>query len=65
MLVLSRGKGEQVAIADKSGRVIAVVTLTNTERGKARIGFDAGDEIVIHREEVYTRIYGKAPVAGE
>ncbi len=66
MLVLSRRKNERIVIADKSGKVIAIVVLVEAaERGKTRTGTDAGPETMVHRAEVYEKIYGHGPVVGE
>ena len=59
MLILSRKKGEKIIISDKAGNVLATIIVMDLERGKARIGIDAGQEFVIHRDEIYARIYGK------
>ena len=59
MLVLSRKKGEKIIISDKAGNVLATIVVMDLERGKARIGINAGQEFVIHRAEIYTKIFGK------
>ncbi len=51
MLVLIRKEGEQVRIGDDIR-----ITVVRLYDGKVRIGFDAPDDISIHREEVYQRI---------
>jgi carbon storage regulator CsrA len=65
MLVFSRKKGEEVAILGNDGKVVAVVTLVESERGKVRLGFTAHRETGVHRAEVYEQIFKKKPVVGE
>ena len=50
MLVLSRRLGERVIIADA-----IVVTITQIDRGKVRLGIEAPPNIRIVREELQTR----------
>lgn len=59
MLVLSRNPNQSVVIADKNGKVIALVTVTEIERNKVKIGFSSSPEIAIHRKEIYLQIYGE------
>jgi carbon storage regulator len=62
MLVLTRRKNERIVIADKAtGGITAIVTVTSTESGKARIGVEAGPEVAVHRAEIWERIYGEVP----
>jgi len=66
MLVVTRKKGERIAIVDENGKVVAIVVVADsTKEGKIRIGIDAERETTIHREEIYELIYGRAPVVGE
>ena len=51
MLVLTRKRGEQIVI---DGRI--VVTLLDTQDGRARLGIEAPQEIPVHREEVHQAI---------
>jgi len=51
MLVLSRKPGERIMIGDE----IEVVVL-ESRAGCVRLGFNAPDEVRIHREEVRRRI---------
>lgn len=56
MLVLSRKKGESLVIGDD-----VIVTITDIEGGRVRIGVDAPREVSVHRRELYIRIHGKTP----
>jgi carbon storage regulator len=56
MLVLSRKKGESLVIGDD-----VIVTITDIEGGRVRIGVDAPREVSVHRRELYIRIHGKMP----
>lgn len=47
MLVLSRREGEQVVIGDG-----IVVTVTQIERGRVRLGIDAPRDVPIYRREL-------------
>lgn len=51
MLVLSRKPGERIMIGDN----IEVVVL-QSRAGCVRLGFNAPDEVTIHREEVHQRV---------
>ena len=51
MLILTRRIGESVIIADN----IKVTTL-GVKGSQVRLGFEAPDDIEIHREEIYLRI---------
>jgi len=58
MLVLSRDKGESVCI-DLSKFGITepiVVTMVETRKTKARLGFDGPRDIPVHRKEVWDAI---------
>jgi carbon storage regulator len=52
MLILMRRVGEKVIINDKEV-VISVLEIVGEQ---VRLGIDASEEIVIHREEVYNKI---------
>jgi carbon storage regulator len=56
MLVLSRKLGERVIIADA-----IVVTITQIDRGKVRLGIEAPPDIHIVREELQTRLRHARP----
>lgn len=47
MLVLTRKPGEKIYINDN-----IVITLVEVKGGKARLGFEAPEEVKINREEV-------------
>lgn len=51
MLVLSRKKSEKIMIGDD-----IVVTVVEIRGDKVRIGFDAPDDVSVHRQEVYDAI---------
>jgi carbon storage regulator len=59
MLVLSRQRKESVVIVFE-GR-ICEVTLCETRGDKARIGFQAPDEVKIYRREVYDAMLRENP----
>lgn len=56
MLVLSRKRGERVVI----GRDI-VITVIEARDGRVRLGFEAPQETLIHRQEVFEKIAGPRP----
>jgi carbon storage regulator CsrA len=68
MLVVSRDIGEVVVIDVpghllKSGEPLLVrVMLTKTHINKAKLGFDAPEEVDIHREEVWDAIQRKKEI---
>lgn len=51
MLILSRRQHEVVYIGDNIR-----VTVVEVNGMQVRLGFEAGDDIPIHREEIYQRI---------
>lgn len=51
MLILTRRVGEAVMIGDD-----ITVRVLGIKRNQVRLGFDAPDELPIHREEIYERI---------
>lgn len=51
MLVLTRKVGETVMIGDE-----IILTVTRVERDKVRLSFEAPEEIVILRRELYEQI---------
>ena len=53
MLVLSRKPGERIIIG---GRI--EVTVVKIVGQRVRLGFNAPDEVAIHRGEVYRQIHG-------
>jgi carbon storage regulator len=57
MLVLTRKAQESVVVGGADGfeRVLKV-TVLEIQGGKVRLGFEAGDDVTIHRQEVWERI---------
>jgi carbon storage regulator len=57
MLVLARKSRESVVVgaADKLHEVVRV-TVIEVRGGTVKLGFEAGDEVPIHRAEVWERI---------
>ena len=51
MLVLSRKRSEQIVIGDN-----IVITVVDIRGDKVRLGFEAPDEVPIHRQEVYEKL---------
>ena len=51
MLVLSRKRNEQIVIGDN-----IVITVVDIQGDKARLGFEAPNDVAIHRREIYERI---------
>jgi len=61
MLVLTRGKYEEIVIGDN-----IVVTMVEVQQdGRVRIGIDAPKDIPVHRREVYDKIQGGTPPPAE
>ena len=67
MLILSRKREEQIVIADN-----IVITIVEIQDDKVRLGFEAPDDVSIHRKEVFERIQrtkmqdpGDPPADGE
>lgn len=58
MLVLSRLKNEAVVITIPGGQQIRVtlVDVRTGNGGKARLGFEAPRDVIIHRAEVQDRV---------
>ena len=54
MLVLSRKIGERIMIGDN-----IVVTVTDCQGDRVKIGFECPAEVPIHRQEVYDRMCGE------
>ena len=57
MLVLSR-KSDQAVVIQGTDRVenVVKVTVLAIGRGSVRLGFEAGSDMAVHREEVWERI---------
>ena len=50
MLVLSRNIGERIMIGED-----VVITIADIKKNKVRLGFEAPNECIIDREEVFNR----------
>jgi sRNA-binding carbon storage regulator CsrA len=57
MLVLSRLCGERIVVTvpPSPQPQTVIVCVVDTNRGKARIGFEASRDVCVDREEVHTR----------
>jgi carbon storage regulator CsrA len=63
MLVLTRKCQEIVVIGAADGfQVLLKVTVLGIENGKVRLGFEAAEDIPIHRLEVWDRICAGASI---
>jgi carbon storage regulator len=51
LLVLSRKKNEQIVISDT-----ITITIVEIRGDKVRIGIEAPDDVVVHRQEVWDAI---------
>jgi carbon storage regulator len=51
MLVLSRKKNESIRIGDG-----ITITIVSVQGGKVRIGIEAPQNVVVHRQEVYEAV---------
>jgi len=57
MLVLARKSQEAVVVSGTSGfEPLVKVTVLDVRGGTVKLGFEAGDEVPIHRAEVWERI---------
>ena len=57
MLVLTRKCQEAVVVSGADGcNVLLKVTVLGIDRGKVRLGFEAADDVPVHRLEVWERI---------
>jgi carbon storage regulator len=56
MLVLSRKRNESLVIGDD-----IIVTVTEIDGNRVRLGVEAPKDVTVHRRELYIRINGKAP----
>ena len=57
MLILARKSQEAVVISGTSGfEQLLKVTVLDVRGGTVKLGFEAGDEVPIHRAEVWERI---------
>ena len=65
MLVLTRKCQEVVVVSRADGfNVLLKVTVLGIENGKVRLGFEAADEVPVHRLEVWERIRANAGLDG-
>ncbi len=65
MLVLTRKCQEVVVVSGADGvSVLLKVTVVAIENGKVRLGFEAADDIPVHRLEVWERIRANAGLDG-
>lgn len=55
MLVLTRGKNEQIVIGENRDIVVEIVEI---QGGKVRVGIQAPKDVPVHRREVADRIDG-------
>ena len=63
MLVLTRKCQEVVVVGGADGiNVLLKVTVLGIDNGKVRLGFEAPDDVPVHRLEVWERIRACAPV---
>jgi carbon storage regulator len=61
MLVLSRRRGQKVLILDaETEDILCTVTVAHVHGDKISLGFEAPDDIIIHRKEVMDRIKKKS-----
>jgi carbon storage regulator len=57
MLVLTRKCQEVVVVGGADGlKVLLKVTVLGIEKGKVRLGFEAPEEVPVHRLEVWERM---------
>ena len=57
MLILSRRNQEAVVVSGaNSADLLLKVTVLEARDGSVKLGFEAGDEVPIHRAEVWERI---------
>ncbi len=63
MLVLTRKCQEAVVVSGADGlNVLLKVIVLGIERGKVRLGFEAGQDVPVHRLEVWEQIRAKAQI---
>jgi carbon storage regulator CsrA len=57
MLVLTRKQRQSIVVGRTSGfEQLLKITVIESRAGKVWLGFEAGAEVAIHREEVWERI---------
>jgi carbon storage regulator len=65
MLVLTRKCQEVVVVGGADGfNVLLKVIVLGIENGKVRLGFEAADDVPVHRLEVWERIRACASING-
>jgi carbon storage regulator CsrA len=63
MLVLTRKNLEAVVVGGANGfEPLLKITIVEIAHGKVRLGFEARDDVPIHRLEVWERIRACAPI---
>ena len=63
MLVLTRKCQEMVVVGGADGfEPLVKVTVLGIENGKVRLGFEAADDVPVHRLEVWERIRANAQI---
>ena len=60
MLILTRKLGESIRIGDNIR-----ITISDVKGTQIRIGIEAPDDIIVHREEVYTMIQEQNKLAAK
>ena len=64
MLVLTRKSQESVVVGGSAGREpMLKVTVLEISKGKVRLGFEAGKEVLVHRWELWVRMQEGEPAA--
>ena len=56
MLILTRRISETLVIGDD-----VTITVLAIKGNQVRLGIEAPDNVAVHREEIYKKIYGKLP----
>ena len=60
MLILGRKAGEKVRLNDN-----ITVSVCSVNGGQVRLGFEAPDDVAVHREEVYKKIQKEKEVGNQ
>jgi carbon storage regulator CsrA len=64
MLVLTRKCQEVVVVSKADGlNILLKVTVLGIDQGKVRLGFEAANDVPVHRLEVWERICARGPPA--
>lgn len=64
MLILTRRSQESVVVGGAAGHEpMLKVTVLDIGKGKVRLGFEAGKEVLVHRWELWVRMHADEPVA--